>query len=415
MQNTFTNKSFAGLLLGSAALLSVPFGSAVAEEDFVQAFQDGKVIADVRLRYEGVDQQGFSDDASAKTVRGRLGYETGKYYGFSALGEFDATQHLGSENFNSNVNGNTQYPVVADPDSYRLNRLNLNYTGFDDTGIKVGRQRTILDDARFVGNVGWRQNEQTFDALRFTNNSIDKLKFDYSYIWQVNGILGREATLGDFDSDSHLVDVTYSGFDFLSVQAFGHWLDFEEAKSASSLSTYGLRVKGNVDATESVNIFYGASYALQDDYANNTTNVDADYFSLDGGVKWKGLTGKLGYDVFEGDGTSSFQTPLATGHKFQGFADVFLTTPADGLENMHATVSYKTDGFSVFDKGLTLTGVYHDFEAENTSQDMGSEVDAVIAAPFMDNYVATIKYADYDGSNFTSDRKKVWLSFDFKY
>ena len=70
------------------------------------------------------------------------------------------------------------YPVVADPESYEINRLQLTNTSIIDTTITLGRQRIVLDDHRFVGNVGWRQNEQTFDALRVVNKHIPNLTID---------------------------------------------------------------------------------------------------------------------------------------------------------------------------------------------------------------------------------------------
>ena len=65
--------------------------------------------------------------------------------------------------YNSTTNGKTTYPAVADPETYEINRLQLTNTRIPMTTVTLGRQRIVLDDQRFVGNVGWRQNEQTFD------------------------------------------------------------------------------------------------------------------------------------------------------------------------------------------------------------------------------------------------------------
>jgi len=388
--------------------------SSFADESISEALLGGKFLVDVRVRYEFVDQDGISEDANAKTARARLGYETGSFYGISALAEIDGTTHFGGEEFNSKENGKTHYPVVADPDSFRLNRANLKYTGIPDTVLKAGRQRIILDDARFVGNLGYRQNEQTFDSIRITNTSIEGLKANYVYMWRVNGILGSEATLGDWDSDSHFFDVTYSGFKYANITGFGHWLDFEDAKEGSSLATYGVRLNGKAPITDGVTALYAGTYAYQEDNAENTADVDNSFYSVMGGVSWNGFTGKVGYDVFEGDGTDAFQTPLATAHKFQGFADVFLTTPADGLEDVYLSLSYKSKPFSIFKKGITGTIAYHEFDAEDSSVDMGSEFDAVVAVPLYDNFKVVGKYADYDGDGFAADRQKFMLGLNFK-
>jgi hypothetical protein len=38
-------------------------------------------------------------------LRARLGYQTGQYFGFSALAEFDFIQHLGPEHYFNSFEG----------------------------------------------------------------------------------------------------------------------------------------------------------------------------------------------------------------------------------------------------------------------------------------------------------------------
>lgn len=386
-----------------------------AEETLVQAINNGKLLTNIRVRYEYVDQDGIANIAHAKTARIRLGYETGSWENFSLLGEIDGTTYFGSEEFNSTVNSETTYPVVADPNSFRLDRLNIKYTGFSDTMIKAGRQRIILGDARFVGNVGWRQNEQTFDSVRFTNRSVPNVKIDYSYISHVNSIFGSEAALGDYGSNSNLLDVQYSWPDNFNITGFGHWLDFEEAKKASSLATYGIRLDGIISGPDTAKIGYDATIAHQENYADNKTNVNEEYYAIAGSVLWKHVTVKLGYEVFTGNGTVAFQTPLATLHKFQGLADVFLTTPVKGLKDFNITLGYQTSPFFYFLKGINIQTIYHDFEAENGSTDMGSEFDVLAVFPLDQGFKIVTMYANYDGANFAADRQKFSLGLNYQF
>jgi len=402
------------LCVASLYLITSP-AMTQAEEILGQALEEGKFLTNIRIRYEFVDQDGIANDAHAKTARLRLGYETGSWKEFSLLGEIDGTTHFGSEEFNSTVNGETAYPVVADPDSFRLNRANLKYTGVSNTMIKAGRQRIILDDARFVGNVGWRQNEQTFDSARLVNETIPNVKIDYSYIWRVNSIFGSEADLGSYDSNSHLIDIQYSWRDYLDVTGFGHWLDFEEAKKASSLATYGIRLNGNAIGPDTVKFNYSATAAHQENYADNNADVNEDYYAIAGSAMWKRITARLGYEVFTGNGTVAFQTPLATGHKFQGLADVFLTTPGNGLEDLNVSLGYHTSPFFYFPKGIKIRATYHDFEAENGSTDMGSEVDIVAVFPLDHGFKIVTMYANYDGADFAADRQKFSLGLNYNF
>lgn len=386
-----------------------------AEETLENALQTGKLLTNIRIRYEFVDQDGIANDAHAKTARIRLGYETGSWNDLSLLGEIDGTTHFGSEEFNSTVNGKTTYPVVADPDSFRLNRVNLKYTGLSDTTMKAGRQRIILGDARFVGNVGWRQNEQTFDSFRFTNESVPNVKIDYSYIWQANSIFGSESTLEDYESNSHLIDIQYSWLNYLNLTGFGHWLDFEEAKKTSSLLTYGLRLKGNIDGPNTIKLNYSGTISRQENYADNPANVSENYYAASGSVLWNKMTVKLGYEVLTGNGTVAFQTPLATLHKFQGLADVFLKTPGNGVEDLNLSLGYQTSPFFYFPKGINIRAIYHDFEAENGSTDMGSEFDVVAVLPLNHGFKIVSMYANYDGANFVADRQKFSLGLNYNF
>ena len=128
------------------------------------AAADGDWILDTRLRYESVSQDGL-EDANAVTLRARLGYETPAWRGFRALAELEGVVQL-TDDFNDTVNGHTAYAVVPDPEAFELNRLQIAWSGAEGRSVVLGRQRIVLGNARFIGNVGFRQNEQTFDAAR---------------------------------------------------------------------------------------------------------------------------------------------------------------------------------------------------------------------------------------------------------
>jgi hypothetical protein len=145
------------ILLGLLALAAPPL--AVAADA-----NSGHVILDARLRYEVVAQDGFAKDAQAFTLRTRLGYETPAWRGFRGLIEGENITAL-SDDYNSTTNGKTSVPTVADPEVTQLNRAQISWTG-TDADVVAGRQRIILGNARFVGNVGFRQTEQTFEAVR---------------------------------------------------------------------------------------------------------------------------------------------------------------------------------------------------------------------------------------------------------
>src|SRR3546814_5738839 len=105
------------------------------------------------------------ENADALTVRVRAGLEIGLSENFAILGEVEGTL-APIQDYNSTTNGKTDFSTIADPQTIELNRLHLQYRGVEGSIVTVGRQRINLDDQRFVGSVGWRHDEQTFDAAR---------------------------------------------------------------------------------------------------------------------------------------------------------------------------------------------------------------------------------------------------------
>ncbi len=373
--------------------------------------EDGKFYANMRYRYEMVEQDSLTQDAKASTVRTRFGYETGVFEGFQALGEIEAVGKLGSEKYNDTVNGKTSYPTVADPHGVELNQAWISWSGLPDTKIKAGRQRVNIDNQRFVGAVGWRQNEQTFDAAFIENSSIPDLDLQYGYIRNVNRIFGSDHPLGDLSSDSHILHAAYTVDDWLKVAAYGYFLDFDlPAASGLSNQTYGVRATGSHSFND-VKFAYQAEYAMQEDYGSSMLNYDADYFHVSPSVSWGGLTIAAGFESLEGDGTNAFRTPLATLHAFNGWADKFLATPAMGLEDSYVKVVYKADGIHEWIDSTKFIAVYHDFESEQGSTDYGTEWDFKVARKlphpdFLKGASAEIKYVNYDAGTISSDTQK---------
>src|SRR3546814_896005 len=164
----------------------------------------------------------------------------------SVLVEGEGTLAL-NEDYNSGVNLKTAFPIVADPENIELNRIQLQYKGLPGTVLTVGRQRINLDDQRFVGSVGWRDNEQTFDAVRIENSSIKNLKIDLTYAWSdrtIWGIDGFGANQQAVSGDNFLANAGYKT-PFGTLTGFAYLVDQDEAiVLGKSSQTYGARFAG---------------------------------------------------------------------------------------------------------------------------------------------------------------------------
>ena len=216
-------------------------------QDLATAITSGDAGVDLRYRYEFVDQDSFTEDASASTLRLRLNYKTGAWYHWSGFVEFDHVAEVLVDDFNSGMGtsglNRARYPVVADPDGSDLNQLYLQYAPSDEWQARIGRQRILLDDQRFVGGVGWRQNEQTYDSLSVTYEGVESSQLFYAYVANVNRIFGSEVPAGDHDQDTHLLNANFKLNADWSVVGYAYLIDNDDAASFST-DTLGARLQG---------------------------------------------------------------------------------------------------------------------------------------------------------------------------
>lgn len=402
-----------------AALLCLSI-SANAGDTPESILKDGNFFGEVRYRYEFVDQDGpapITDDAKANTVRTNIGFKTGKYQNFQALLEGQFVQHIGADHFNDTVNGKTSFPVITDPDNQEINQAWLAWTGIEGAEIKIGRQGIHLDNQRFIGTVDWRQNDQTFDSVVLSYSGIDHAVLSYGYIGNVNRIFGDDHPLGDLDSNNHFFNASCALTDAIKLTGYGYVFDFDRLSTRSS-QTYGLRGTGKAPINQSWTFNYEAEIARQSDHGNNTARYDQTYYHIAPLLSGYGFTFGAGYEALGGDGVNAFQTPLATLHKFNGWADKFLDTPARGLEDAYVSASYKVAGVHDVIDGSTVSAVYHDFKGDE-SGDFGSEFDASLSKSFelpkelpLKKLNIQIKYADYRANDAPyTDTRKIWFQF----
>ena len=394
-----TSAAFAMAALGlSISTLSAadPIADSVRK-----AINEGDIALNFRYRYEYVDEDGLPKDANASTLRTRLTVTSGEVGGFQVLVQGDNVTYLGNDNFNNTDNGKTRYPVVADPDYTEVNQAFISYAFNEKNKVTGGRQSINYADQRFIGSVGWRQNEQTMDSARFQLNPMSGLTLDYSYIWKVNRIFDPDSDKSEFNGDTHAAIVSYKITEGHTLSAYGYLLDLDEAPALSS-KTFGAAYQGSFKLSERIGLGLSLAAAQQQEYKDNPNDYSADYYFGELTAKFKPLSISLGYEELESDDGISLQTPLATLHKFQGFADKFLTTPVGGMEDTYIK-AVTTVG------GVKLIAFYHEFEAESGSMDYGSEFDFVAAYKFNKNYSVLFKYAAYNADDFASDTDKAWL------
>ena len=388
-------------MVAACVLAATSMGSfAVNADDGVNSTVD----LSFRYRVETVSQEGFAEDADASTLRTRATVKTNWTDSVESIVEFDDVSELVMSDFNSGAGTSptrTQYPVVADPKGTEVNQALIRFKS-DDTKVAFGRQRILVGNQRFVGGVGWRQNEQTYDAVS-VNSKLGEVNFNYAYVFNVNRIFGESVAGGDHEHNTHLVNADYKlGGGKLSGYYFS--IDNEDAGALSN-KTFGVRYSGKVDAFN-----YTLEYATQSNIRDNLNDYDADYYLVEGAFKQDNYSFGAGLEVLGGDsaGGQGFTTSLATLHKFQGWADVFLATPTTGIEDLYLNGSFKAGGFN-------FKLVYHDFSTDEGGVDLGTEIDFAVSKKVTKKLSALLKYADFEGeTGGPASRDKLWLMLTYK-
>ena len=239
--------------LGMLAVLVATSVAAEDGDDLAVALTSGTTGIEIRARFEQVDQDGFDDDAKATATRLRLNYKTGQWRNWSAFGEFDHVFNVLASDYDSGSGTSPRkagaYPVIADPVGSDLNQLYLDYSRDPDWQWRIGRQRILLDNQRFVGGVGWRQNEQTYDALSLTTTAAKNTTLFYAYVGQVRRIFGQSVAAGHSNVDTHVLNASIKLHDNWSVTPYLYYIDDHDAL-ANSTSTIGARVAGNLPLGE---------------------------------------------------------------------------------------------------------------------------------------------------------------------
>jgi len=355
-----------------------------------------KIYADLRARYETVKQDNALEDAEALTLRTRLGVKSSAYQGLSAVLEVENITEIIDDFSVPQIGVRTgQFSTIADPENTEVDQAYLQYS-HNGLSVKAGRQVFNLDNHRFVGHVGWRQDRQVYDAAVVEYKPSKRWVLNAAYIDTRNRIFGDES---DIDSKDIILNTAYNS-SVGKFLAYAYLLE-EDSSIDNSLDTYGVRFSGD-DKFGETKLSYTIEYASQE--SNDT--IDTDYILLEAAAN---ITAKIGYELLGSDeGQRAFATPLATLHGFNGWADVFLSTPDAGLEDIYLSVSGKLAGGE-------WVAVYHDFSSDDSLAgftDLGDEIDLRYSRKFGGNFWAGVKFANYsagDSAFNLVDTDKFWL------
>ncbi len=373
-----------------------------------QAFTEGAASLQFRYRYEWIDQADINNNANASTFKTTLGYETLPFLNTTFVIEIDNVSYAGDDRFNNTRNGRLQYPVVADPDGTHINQAYLGFR-LGAGNIKLGRQRINLGNQRFIGGVGWRQNEQTYDAATFTTPVLPGLSqtnssLQYGYISRVSRIFGPDKgnPPDDLETNIHFINLENRFENNATLDLYIHTMDFKDADILSN-RTVGASFQHAFKSGD-WNIPVRLEYARQRNHADSPLKYRAAYYLVESGIDVSAVSFRAGVETLEGGNLAAFQTPLATLHKFQGWVDKFLTTPVTGIKDTYVSAKYKS-----------LTLVWHQFDGERGGGSLGNELDVSYTYKLNEYLSLLLKGADYQADGVGTDTRKIWLMVSARF
>jgi hypothetical protein len=381
----------------------------------LEAITAGKLTLNLRARYEHVDQAGKTDYADAFTNRTLLGWRTLPYYGISLYAEAIDVTRIGVQNYNDMSTASARYPTVADPEHTGVNQLYVDYTGLPDTKIRFGRQSLKLDNVRYVGNVEFRQVMQVLTGLWVENKSLPGVELDYGHFVRVKNIFDveRQARIDLFRAAwTFMPDNQLIGFAYLQDQP----MTGQQAATGladGSNRILGVRANGAFPIDGHWKLPYTAEYAKQDSYADGSSLVDAKYWRLGVGGQYDKTFVRADYEVLgSNNGLYAFQTPLGTNHLFQGWVDMFLVTPKQGMRD-----AWLSAGTNVH--GVQLYTEYHDFRTDVGSLKIGTEWDVGVTYAFTKQLTGKIEYGQFKEGDVLPtryrDTSKFWVTGIFNF
>lgn len=394
-------------LILSSVLLAGPLSAEIHIEEPAEASISDyfKLSLDTRLRYESRIQQGF-DHSDALTLRARPGVHILPNSIVSAFVESEHTTVI-ADDFrasNSTLNpfraNNTQ---IIDAESNELNQayLQLKHQNFT---ARIGRQRIQLDNLHFVGNAGWRQNEQTFEAVSL-NYEDSKYFFHYSFANQLNRVFGSEARGNQrkFEGDMHLINASVKVGES-KIGGYAYLLEFDAPATFANSNTYGAQIDYRG---------FHAEYAYQTESGDKEA-YGADYAHVYYASKTHNLNYKFGVEYLQED----FVSPTAALHGPNGYADVFIAArrgipgnELDGLADIYGSVSTQINS-------IKLQGDVHYFFDDSFADSYGWEVDFVISKKISDNLTVLGKSAYFVGDErniFNQDVIQNSVQLDYKF
>ncbi len=412
------------LAAGLVAASFLQTGNHQAKAQDITFIDNVKPVLEFRPRYEHVhDKNNTAKDANALTIRARVGAKIGSIFSIPNLKGYIEATYVGAliDNY---FPEKPNYDTVADPNNTRITQAYLSYS-FGKTTFLAGRKFVAIDDHRFIGTVNWRQMPQSFGIVGVVDNTIPNLNIILAGIYERKGVLNKLNMDWRMDKMPIIADVSYKVIPQLRLKGFAYLI-------TDVHNTYGVKASGKFNLQEGVKLSYLAEYAkqtdpYQKDNLSKKPDIDTDYYRAGLNANAYGVLAGVEYTYF-GDKNGhdkGFSTPLATLHKFEGWADALLTGSANGfdygLNEYKLSLGYK---HNTYGKVLASYLIFRSDKSQPTGKSIGNEIDLLYAKKLTKRFSFLAKAAFYNGKDgyytggnlkASQDITKYWVQLDYKY
>lgn len=378
---------------------------------------------DIRVRYEGVEDERYTQTSEALTGRLHLGLRTAALCHSYLAGSVEFVGHLGDARYADGVHRRPQYPDIADPDAEELDELYFGHRIQSELGIVdtwAGRRAWFQDHQRFFGGgAGWRQNGQSWEGVGLIW-SFHHWSAEAVLVMQVRRPAGNHSPRGRQDLDGRILHISGPLMENLTAALFVHWLDYAPGPAIED-SASNRTMGGTLGWSKSfgrLGLSLRADLARQSGWHTPAPSSEGLYRSIEVGLSqgsWRLMASR---ELLGGDGDIAFQTPLAGLHAFNGHADRFLKTPAQGLDDRALGLGWKHGHWQV-------QTTRHWYASTEGALEYGTETDTAVLYALPRGQRLIAKWARYSGSDDAevarlaplqaADVDKVWLLWEWKW
>jgi Alginate export len=423
-------RAFAVMLLTVMACASPAFAQNTGDDNLILKLSDswgnaltntltnGRLLLDLRPRYNFIEETNKREAADAWTARVLLGWQTAPLFDTRLTAQWIVADHIGNKRFNDEPARipNSPYPLLPDPRHHGVNQLFADYTGISDTRVKLGRQLVRMGNQRFVSDNDFRQIPQVFDGVTLANTALPNSEIQVGEYRRVRTTLGRTNALR-----LHLLHAAWNSLpeQVLAAYAIGHDQAATGAQTGfanNANRVVGIRSEGSIAIDESSRLLYHAEFAQQKRFRGGDARIDADYWRVGAGWTTPRLSVRIDHEnKGSNGGRYAFQTPLTDFYAFNGLALQYTSTPAQGLRDTWITLRTQIARLDLFTE-------IHRFRADvpggGVGRDLGREWDLTLSYPLMANLSARLQLARFRagaGARVQNDVDKTWLALNYSY